>query len=278
MTRVVLAYVPVLHAGYREFFRRHSSGGILYIFGEELVAEFDHLSKEIRALSPLDIKLAVESWQLSTNVAVADLETLFRLNQERAAIIMPDEDISHDLAQKYLPGCDVAFDSVFLRWDRWNTIAKKDMSPNVVFSENALDHQLMGLAVAESERSSDWWRRVGALAARDGEVLAVAFNRHLPSPHMPYALGDPRNNFKRGVLIELSSANHAEAEIICIAASTPGLSLEGASLYVTTFPCPPCAKLVARSGFKRLFFREGYGVLDAELILKASGIEIIRVE
>ena len=47
-------------------------------------------------------------------------------------------------------------------------------------------------------------------------------------------------------------------------------------LYVTDFPCPPCAKLIAAAGVVRLYFRTGYAVLDGEQVLEAAGVEVLR--
>ena len=77
--------------------------------------------------------------------------------------------------------------------------------------------------------------------------------------------------------LDLYSSNHAEAEIVT-AAAKQGISLDGAEILTTTFPCPLCAKLLARSGIKRLYFVEGYGVLDAEQVLKAYGVEIVLIK
>jgi dCMP deaminase len=49
-------------------------------------------------------------------------------------------------------------------------------------------------------------------------------------------------------------------------------------MYVTTFPCPPCAKMIAFSGVKKLYYAGGYGVLDGEAIMKSKGVEIIFVD
>jgi len=54
--------------------------------------------------------------------------------------------------------------------------------------------------------------------------------------------------------------------------------LSGADFYVTVFPCPDCTKLIAFSGVKRLFFKGGHASLDGVDILKAKGVEIIKVE
>jgi dCMP deaminase len=49
-------------------------------------------------------------------------------------------------------------------------------------------------------------------------------------------------------------------------------------LYVTVFPCPPCAKLIAYSGIKNVYCGGGYGVLDGEDILKSRGVKVFFVE
>jgi dCMP deaminase len=61
-------------------------------------------------------------------------------------------------------------------------------------------------------------------------------------------------------------------------AAAKGVSLEGGSLYVNIFPCPPCAKLIAYSGIKNLYYSGGYGALDGESVLKAKGVKIIYIK
>jgi dCMP deaminase len=108
-------------------------------------------------------------------------------------------------------------------------------------------------------------------------VLAVAHNEHRPTEYSPYLNGDPRDDFSRGVHIELSTAIHAEAAIVARAART-GIVLDGADLYVSTFPCPTCARLVAEAGFRRCFFAGPYAVLDGDEVLRAAGVELIWVD
>ena len=76
---------------------------------------------------------------------------------------------------------------------------------------------------------------------------------------------------------DLSTALHAEAAIIA-AAARRGVSLAGADLYVTTFPCPACARLIAEAGLRRCFFAGPYSVLDGEGVLRAAGVEVIWVD
>jgi dCMP deaminase len=135
---------------------------------------------------------------------------------------------------------------------------------------------MIALADEEAEKSSDWWRRVGSVIIKNEKIIIAAHNEHLPSQHSPYVNGDPRNNFHKGVHLELGTSIHSEAGAISQAAKD-GLSLDGAEIYVSTFPCPPCAKLIACSGIRKVYYRVGYGVLDGESILKQYGVEIIKV-
>lgn len=272
----ILVFVPVLHEGYRRFFEKYASEGVLYIFGRELIAEFPHLLKEIRLLDSELIKKAIESWGLFERIVILDKSILEQLQKDSSELVMPDEDVMHELKEKYFQDREVEFDSVFLRWDKHNTVAKNPVIPDQKISNEEFDQAMIHLAKIEAEKSSDWWRQIGAVIVKDGGVVVSAHNTHVPSEHMPYQNGDPRNNFHKGVYLELSTSIHAEAMAIAEAARQ-GSALEGASLYVSTFPCPPCAKLIAYSGIKKLFYRSGYGMLDGESILRDQGVEIIFV-
>ena len=61
-------------------------------------------------------------------------------------------------------------------------------------------------------------------------------------------------------------------------AARRGLALDDSSLYITTFPCPVCAKSIALSGIKHVYYKKGYSLLDAEDVLRAYGVEIVLVE
>lgn len=271
MRKVVVAYIPVLHEGYKHLLAAHSDAEELFIFGSEIIAEFDYLAKEIRALDPEDVKRAIESWKIIPQVTLLNKENIESL--KKADIVLPDEDVCHMFAEKYLQNHKLSYDPIFLRWDRINTVREKKVGPHKIISKN----EFMNNAFKEAERSADWWRQVGAVIVRDGEIILSGCNKHVPSVHKPYAEGDPRNAFHRGVGIELSTVLHIEAGLIAEAAKV-GIPLEGTEMYVTTFPCPVCAKQIAYSGIKKVYYSEGYAVLDGQRILKDVGIEIVQIE
>ncbi len=276
--KVLLAYVPVPHRGYLEFFKRHSDAEAIYVFGPGLIAEFGHLRKDLRANTPEEVRQMLWGLGYFGTVRIAEEETLLKLTENRVTVVMPDEDECRTVAERYLRGSTVEFDrSVFLRWDRKSILAKNEVKPDRVVQFEGFVAEMMQRAFSEAERATNLWRRVGAVIVRDGEILLVAHNTQVPSPHTPYYEGDPRMFSKQGLHFELTTDEHAEARLVGEAAGE-GIALKGAHLYVTTFPCPPCAKLVARVGFRRLYFAEGYAVLDSERILRDSGVEIIQVE
>lgn len=275
--RTFVAYVPVLHDGYRKFFERYPGPKELYLFGPEITAEFAWLAKEIRQLDPVLMERAIESLGIFERVLVLTVVEAQALNQTVREIILPNEDVSYQLAQKYFPDANVSFENIFLRWDKHNSLLEKPIVPEAQITRDEMHWRMLGQAATESHKSSDNWRQVGAVVVKDGKEILVAHNHHLPSEHSPYVNGDPRNNFHKGDHIEISTAIHAEASVIAEAARK-GIALEGADMYVTVFPCPPCAKLIASSGIKNLYCGGGYGVLDGESILKSAGVKIFFVE
>lgn len=58
-------------------------------------------------------------------------------------------------------------------------------------------------------------------------------------------------------LIEFGRATHAEMEAI-VSAARVGVSVRGATLYSTTFPCHECARLIVTAGIRRVVFVEPY--------------------
>jgi dCMP deaminase len=275
MSQCAVAYVPVLHEGYRRFVERHASGRPFYVVGRELYADYRPLAKDVRALDPSLVAAAVRAWGVCSSVEVLDVAGAERLASSGAALVLPAEDVSYQLVDRFFGRCPVRYDTVFLRWDKTRTVQL--LEPRAT-GEVSLEEALadVGLAAeAAASDSIDWWRQVGAaIRFLSGEVRAVA-NSHHPHRLSAYVVGDPRSNFYKGVELELSTATHAEARLIAEAARD-GLSTGGAVMYVTDFPCPPCAKLIAAAGISRLYFREGYAVLDGSDVLEDAGIEVVQ--
>jgi dCMP deaminase len=273
----VLLYLPVLHAGYEGFLARHADAGEILLLGAGFTAAYPSLAKDIRALPPVRAAEYLRGAGSAAPVRVIEPDGLAAVTGD--PLVLPDEEIMRDIARRYHldDGRTVLFDRTFLRWDRDWATAKGPVTFEGEITAAELPRELLGRAEAIAGHSSDWWRQVGAVAARDGRVLGCAWNRHHPTEYAPYLSGDPRDAFERGVRADLSTAIHAEAALIA-GAARDGTSLAGADLYTTTFPCPACARLIAEAGFRRCFFAGQYSVLDGEQTLRAVGISLIWVD
>jgi dCMP deaminase len=275
MSEAAVAYVPVLHEGYRRFICEHATAKPLYLIGPELHREQRPLAKDIRALDADLAATAIAAWDICSAVEVLDEAGAERLAAQAPVLTLPAEDVSYALVERWFPRCEVRYDTVFLRWDKTRTAALlRPGAPPAAAGDPELA-ELVAAAHAAAAGSVDWWRRVGAAVRLPDGGVRVAANEHRPHRLSAYAAGDPRSNFYKGVALELSTAEHAEARLIAEAARE-GIAMEGAIMYVTDFPCPPCAKLIASAGIRRLYFRSGYAVLDGEDVLREAGVEVLQ--
>jgi dCMP deaminase len=261
----------VIHAGYLALARLHPDAEIL-VLGDSFADDFPVLRKEIRALRPDEAVALLGRGRVVERDELPEAVTAVRL-------VVADEALLRSVVEKYGlgDGREIVLERTFLRWDRdWAATARPAGYDGAVTTEE-LDRAFIHRALEAAGLSSDWWRQVGAVAVRAGVVLAVAHNEHRPTEYSPYLDGDPRNEFGRGVRADLSTALHAEAAIVARAARD-GLALDGADLYVSTFPCPACARLVAEAGIRRVYFAGPYAVLAGDEVLRAAGVERIFVD
>lgn len=275
MKSAMVLHIPVLHNGYLQFFEKHKKeANTVFILDEDLAGEFMPIRKEIRAISSTIMRRLVES--LGFEVYVFSRKTLRIFDYGGIVkVFVAGDQVSRGFAEKYLSHLNVIFDDIFLRWDQRHVLTQKPVDYARI-STNKFDLKMCNLARKESEKSSDWWRHVGAIIVKDRKIVLKGYNRHVPSEHIPYAFGDIRDHIKPGTNSHISSALHAEQTIITEAAKK-GISLEGTSIYLTTFPCTVCAKLIAYSGIKKCYFTEGHASFDGEEILAANGVETILV-
>jgi len=289
MKQIVFAYVPVLHRGYQEFFNKYKGAELYLLSKEELLAfeELEYLKKDIRVLDVTLAEKAIKSWNIFNivkSIKLFEIDNIIysnSLSQKNAAqtqLIFTNDDIGHFIANKFFAQKENKyFEPIFLRWDK-NLISAQNKVPlGITVTKSAFEQKTMVKAFIQSGESSDWWRHVGALLIKNGQIALASYNQHLPTGDQQYKNSDPRISFSGGVRIDASSSIHAEANLIALAAKR-GLSLDGAEMFVTTFPCPICAKQIAVSGIKKVYYAKGYAVLDGLEILQSFGVEIILVK
>lgn len=273
----ILAYIPVLHQGYLQFFAKHPEAKIIYLVEESLLHDFRPLVKDIRALHTSMMIKAIRSLEIFEEVKLVRKDDITELNSSAHTFIIPDENEMHQIVEEYLPDIHAEFDTIFLRWDKKRSESRAEVQPDMIISNESFDQELMEKLLHNTQHSSDWWRQVASALVIEGEAKIFALNEHVPHDMQAYSDGDPRANYQSGEQIELSTSTHSESNVIARAAKA-GIKTDGASLYCTTFPCQVCAKLIAESGIKKIYYTEGYSQLDGETVLKSKGVEIIRVE
>lgn len=275
--KVLVAYVPAPHAGYLKLFRAHA-GSLLFVLGNEFIQQFPSLVRHLPGVTPEESQQMIQALGIFDDVRILTPYTNIEYIRREMNIVMPDEDVAHAFAEKYFAGAQIVFDGSWrLRWD-WGAVQKSRRPEGErVISVDELDRTFIRRAFGVADRSPDWWRQIGSLLVKDGEVLLAAFNQHVPSEQSAYHYGDPRSNFETGQSIDVSGALHAEMGILSEAARR-GICTEGCSLYATTFPCPPCAYAWAFTGIKRLYYAEGYSLVAGAEVLESKDVEIVRVE
>lgn len=266
----ILAYIPVIHDGYMQFFDRHPTAEI-GVLDQSVVEQFDYLRKDIRALNPEAAAVLLRGAGRRTRL-VGDRALSALMNTQN--VFMPDDDVSRELVGRY-PETTAVLEPVFLRWDRDNVKVNKDVTPDRTETYDSSDPIICAL-FDEASMSTNWWRRVGSVVFGDDGFVLSAHNSSMPTSYSSAIDGDPRITAKRGEAIETSIDIHAESRLIATLAKQ-GISTEGKKLAVTTFPCPNCAKLIVESGIKACYYIDGYAMLDGEDVLRAGGVELVKV-
>jgi dCMP deaminase len=288
MKKAIILYLPVVHKGYLKLLETEGSSRTpLYILSESILdslisfnpSTMQSVSRDLRALSPIDAAGSMIFLYKGQSHLLEETEVneLFAYDQ----LVFVEDEISHLFIKKYAISFEkIKFVSWFLRWDMPTSTTQVDVECDRAISIQELKElgyfKYLRLAKEEAAQSPDWWRQVGSVLVRDNRVVLSTHNTHLPVTNEVYYAGDPRSNFNAGQSIEISKAIHAEASIIA-QASKHGCSVKGCELFVTTFPCPACANLIALSGIKRVYFVDGYSLVGAIDVLRAYGVEVVRV-
>lgn len=146
--------------------------------------------------------------------------------------------------------------------------------------ERYSDEQLIELAWEIRKFSWDWIGQIGAVLARKGKVLAVAWNRVLPYEAYQMHVGSPREakQIPSQEMLETQLTNHAECEILEIARRN-NINLNGTSIYINLFPCPICAKNLSRTEIERIVYSQDHNLGNdiGYKILEMSGKKIKRI-
>ncbi|MBK6911577.1 MAG: dCMP deaminase family protein [bacterium] len=128
-----------------------------------------------------------------------------------------------------------------------------------------------------SMRSACLRRAVGALIVRNNQILASGYNGPPAGHPHPDELGGCERDIegiKSGERLELCICLHAEQNALLQCARN-GVPVDGADIYVTVFPCPICARMIANSGIKHVKVFGSYpGEERSRRVLENVGIKV----
>lgn len=138
------------------------------------------------------------------------------------------------------------------------------------------DEYFMGVAILSGMRSKDPNTQVGAcIVSPDHKILSMGYNgfpKGCSDDEFPWEReGEPLEN-------KYFYTTHSELNAIL---NYRGGSLEGATIYVTLFPCNECAKAIIQAGIRRIVYDSDkydgtLAVIAAKKMLQAAGVAIER--
>ena len=128
------------------------------------------------------------------------------------------------------------------------------------------DKNFLNIARELASASKCVSKQVGAVIVRDGRILSTGYNGTPPS----YTnCCDHWNNEYTQEHHEWSQTYEIHAEMNAIIwAAREGISIKGATIYVTLEPCSQCSKNVIASGIKRIVYEKSYEHTNSKIITK----------
>ena len=138
------------------------------------------------------------------------------------------------------------------------------------------DEYFMGVAMLSAMRSNDPNTQVVAcIVSQEHKILSMGYNG------FPTGCSDDEFTWEReGEDNKYFYSTHSELNAIL---NYRGGSLEGASIYVTLFPCNECAKAIIQSGIREVVYdsdkyEKTPGVIASKKMLTSAGVKLRKYE
>ncbi|MDR3085424.1 MAG: cytidine/deoxycytidylate deaminase family protein [Christensenellaceae bacterium] len=123
-------------------------------------------------------------------------------------------------------------------------------------------------------------RKMGAVIVRDKRILTTGYNG-APQGILPCVERGECLRVKLGIpsgtRAELCYAVHAEQNAL-VQAARMGVSVFGATLYVSYSPCAICAKLIINAGISRVVYERDYPDGFSRELLEEAGVLLEKYE
>ncbi|MFR8170209.1 MAG: deoxycytidylate deaminase [Marvinbryantia sp.] len=140
------------------------------------------------------------------------------------------------------------------------------------------DEYFMGVALLSGMRSKDPNTQVGAcIVSKENKILSMGYNG------LPIGCSDDDFPWEREgdeLNTKYLYTTHSELNAIL---NYRGGSLDGATLYVTLFPCNECAKAIIQAGIKQIVYdcdkyADTPSVLASKRMLTTAGVKLRKYE
>jgi len=128
------------------------------------------------------------------------------------------------------------------------------------------DQNFINIAKEISSASKCVSKQVGAVIVKNGRILSTGYNGTPAgytncSTHWDGEYTKEHHDWSKTYEI------HAEMNAI-IWAAREGISIDGATIYVTLEPCSDCSKNLIASGIKRIVYDKSYEHTNSDIVTK----------
>ena len=140
------------------------------------------------------------------------------------------------------------------------------------------DEYWMQVAQAISSRSTCIRSQIGAVITLDNLIISSGYNgscRKLENCSDTQVCLRDILQIPSGTQLNIDNAVHAEQNaIINLPFNLKYQNKYLPTMYVTTYPCPICAKLLIQAGIRRVVCYSAYSNQDAIELLAQAGVEV----
>jgi len=141
------------------------------------------------------------------------------------------------------------------------------------------DTNFINIATELATASKCVSKQVGAVIVKNGRILSTGYNG---TPAKYENCCDHWDGKYTSEHHEWSKTFEIHAEMNAIIwAAREGISIDGATIYVTLEPCSDCSKNLIASGIKRIVYAKEYEYTHSKIIskfLKANGVSIEKLK
>ena len=142
------------------------------------------------------------------------------------------------------------------------------------------------------------WIGIGCVIAKEGKVLSEAWNETLEGEEYCQDFRNRRINkgpalsrkagpYNGCIRDELKLSGGKEPQLVCsihaeinaiVNSARKGIKIDGAVMFVTSFPCLICMRAIIASGIKRIVYMNDFYKPHHLEMLKKNGVKVEKIE